>query len=290
MFGQGGQVARALAAAGAPFDLAFAGRARLDLALPGADIAGWIAEARPAAVINAAAYTAVDRAESEPDAAGRLNRDAPIAMARACAEADIPFVHFSTDYVFDGEKGAPYVETDPRRPLNVYGRTKAEGEAGLEALAEAGARLAVIRSSWVFSPGGPGFPQTMLRLGAERGEVSVVDDQIGCPTPASACAEAALALARALLDRQDNARGMFHGAGADAMSWADFAEAIFAQSARRGGPRVNVRRIATHEYKTAAVRPRDARLSSARLESVTDWRAPPLAGALADCFAQMEDA
>jgi dTDP-4-dehydrorhamnose reductase len=280
VFGESGQVARALAAAPGGFELDFAGRDRLDLAASSADIAGLIGAASPAAVINAAAYTAVDRAEQEPDACARLNRDAPAAMARASAARGIPFVHFSTDYVFDGEKGAPYVETDARAPVNVYGRTKAEGETALETLIAAGAPIAVLRSAWVFAAGGSGFLGAMLRLATERDEVSVVADQWGSPTSASACADAALAMTRALLDRDPAAAGVFHAAGPDDASWADFAEAIFAVSDRK--PRV--RRITSADYPTAARRPRDSRLSSAKIAAGFGWRAPPLAEALAACL------
>jgi dTDP-4-dehydrorhamnose reductase len=201
-------------------------------------------------------------------------------MAEVCAARDIPFVHFSTDYVFDGEKGAPYVEADPRRPLNTYGRAKAEGEEALEAVLAGGGRLAAIRTCWVFAPGGGGFLGAMLKAAATRDEVSVVADQIGTPTPASACADAALTLTRALLDRDPAARGMFHAAGRDGFSRADFAEAIFARLERRP----LVRRVATSAFPAAAVRPRDTRLSSAHLESALGWTAPALEAALDACL------
>jgi dTDP-4-dehydrorhamnose reductase len=280
VFGAGGQVARALAAAPGEFALEFAGRKRLDLAGGAPDIAGLIEAAAPAAVINASAYTAVDRAEEEPEACRRLNRDAPAAIGAACTARGIPFVHFSTDYVFDGEKDAPYVEADARAPLNVYGRTKTEGEVALEGLIAAGARIAVIRSAWVFAAGGAGFLGAMLRLAAERDEVSVVADQWGSPTPASACADAALVMTRALLDCDSGAAGVFHAAGSDDASWADFAEAIFALSEHP--PRV--RRITAADYPTVARRPRDSRLSSAKIASAFGWRAPPLSEALAACL------
>ena len=199
VFGRSGQVARELAKVGAPagFELAFAGRETLDLA-SGADPAALIADLAPAAVINAAAYTAVDRAESEPDAAFRLNRDAPAAMAAACARADAPFVHFSTDYVFDGTKPSPYVEDDPVGPTGVYGLSKAEGEAGVLA---AGGAATILRTAWVFSAFGANFVKTMLRLGESRPEVAVVADQLGRPTWAEDCARAALRATQALLDR-----------------------------------------------------------------------------------------
>ena len=278
VFGQRGQVARALAEADSAFERVSAGRDRLDLAAEDADIAGFIAETRPVAVINAAAFTAVDAAETETAAAMRLNRDAPARMAAACAAADIPFVHLSTDYVFDGEKGAPYVETDPRAPINAYGATKAAGETALEAAAARGARLAVIRTSWVFAPGGGGFMGAML--GARgRETVRVVDDQLGSPTPAAACADAALVLAQSLIDRDASAEGLFHAAGGDGVSRAELAEALFARLPQ--APKVI--RVATTELPpTPARRPRDTRLSSANLEAAFGWRAPALADALAD--------
>jgi dTDP-4-dehydrorhamnose reductase len=221
----------------------------------------------------------VDAAEAEPEVCARLNREAPRLIAEACAALDIPFVHLSTDYVFDGEKAAPYVEADPRAPINVYGRTKAEGEAALEAMAPA--RRAVIRTSWVFAAGGGGFLAAMLQAAAERDEARVVDDQRGSPTPASAVADAALTVLRALLDRDPHAESLFHAAGCDGVSRADFAEAIFARTPRR--PRLI--RIATSELApTPARRPRDTRLSSARLETALGWRAPSLAEALDACL------
>jgi dTDP-4-dehydrorhamnose reductase len=281
VFGRGGQVARALATAASPFEPVFAGREQLDLAAAGADIAGLIAEVRPAAVINAAAFTNVDAAESETDACWRLNRDAPARMAEACAAADIPFAHFSTDYVFDGEGGAPYVETDPRAPINAYGLSKAEGEAALEQAAARGARLAVIRTSWVFAPGAGGFMGAMLGA-RNRPEVRVVADQSGSPTPASACAEAALILVQALLDRDPAAEGLFHAAGRDGVSRAELAEALFARLPRRP----SVVGVASSEFPAPAPRPRDTRLSSARLEAAFGWRAPALDDAIAAYLAR----
>lgn len=288
VFGERGQVARALAAAAGGRPLTLAGRDRLDLLDASADIAGLIDAVRPAAVINAAAYTAVDRAETETDACVRLNRDAPTAMARACADRGIPLVHFSTDYVFDGEKGAPYEEPDAPAPLNAYGRAKAEGEAALERAWNGGAPIAVIRTSRVFSAAGSGFLQAMLRLAKAGGEVRAVADQVACPTPAAACAEAASALTEALLANEGNARGFFHAAGAEGVSWAAFAEAIFAASARAGGPSAHVTPVPATAFATAARRPRDSRLACARLEALTDWRAPPLAKSLARCLQEMQ--
>jgi len=288
VFGGQGQVAKALAETGS-FDVELSGRDRLDLAAADADIAGLIASVRPAVVINAAAYTAVDKAETDLEAARRLNRDAPAAMARTCAERDVPFVHISTDYVFDGETGAPYDETSRRNPINAYGLTKAEGEAALEDLARQGARLAVVRSAWVFTADHDGFFKTMLRLARERDEVSVVEDQQSNPTPASACAEATLALAQALLDRDRAAEGLFHAAGAQAMTRADFAEAIFARLAARGARRPNLKRVSSDAFPLPARRPLDTRLVSAKLERATAWRAPDVFTALDACLKRAEN-
>ncbi|HUZ11448.1 MAG TPA: dTDP-4-dehydrorhamnose reductase [Caulobacteraceae bacterium] len=287
VFGRQGQVARALAAHAGRFDLAFAGRERLDLAADAPDVAKVIAETRPDAVINATAYNMVDRAQTDATACERLNRDAPGLMGEACIAAGVAFVHFSTDYVFDGEKGAPYEEDDERRPLSVYGRAKAQGEARLEAMVRQGAPLAIIRTSRVFSPGGTGFLQTMLELARRRDAIEVVCDQFACPTPATACAEAALTICAALASGDRRARGRFHAAGADGLSWADFAEAIFAASAAHGGPSARIVRVAASAFPTPAPRPRDSRLACRRLEAMSDWRAPPLAGALDRCLEAM---
>jgi dTDP-4-dehydrorhamnose reductase len=291
VFGARGQVARALADV-TSFDVELSGRDRLDLGAPSsdlaADIAGVIAAARPAAVINAAAYTAVDKAETDLETARRVNREAPAAMARACADADVPFVHISTDYVFDGETGAPYDETSPRHPINAYGLTKAEGEIELEALAGQGARLAIVRSAWVFTSDGEGFFKTMLRLARERDAVSVVEDQRSNPTPAFACAAATVTLARALLDRDKLAEGLFHAAGAQSMTRADFAEAIFAGLAARGARRPRLARVTSDAFPLPARRPLDTRLVSAKLEAATDWRAPDVGAALSQYLDRVE--
>ncbi len=282
VFGRSGQLARELAKLGAPrgLELDFAGREDFDLAHR--DDPARLIEARaPVAVINAAAYTAVDRAESEPEAAFRLNRDVPAAVARACAERDTPLVHISTDYVFDGTKTEPYVEDDPVCPISVYGRSKAEGEA---AVLRSGARAGVLRTAWLYSAFGSNFVKTMLKLAATRPEIPVVDDQVGRPTWAEDSAGGALRLVQALLDRDDRALGVFHLSGAGDATWADFAEAIFEESALRGGPRPAVRRITTAEYPTPARRPANSRLDCSRITEVLDWRTRPWRGSLAACF------
>ncbi len=225
-------------------------------------------------MINAAAYTAVDKAESEPDAAMALNRDGPAALARACADLDIPLVHISTDYVFDGTKPAPYVETDPKAPISVYGRSKSEGE---DQIAASGARSAVIRTAGVYSSHGTNFLRTMLRLAETRDEIGVVADQVGRPTWAKDLAEASLAVAVRALDRDPAALGVFHYAGAGDASWADFAEAIFTNARARGAKAARVRRITTAEFPTPTKRPANSRLDTSKIEHELglvprDWR------------------
>ena len=284
VLGRNGQVARELAGL-APlpgFDLAFAGRERFDLAT--GDPAALVAEIAPAAVINAAAYTAVDRAESEPDAAFRLNRDIPGALALACAARAIPLVHFSTDYVFDGDKPEPYVEDDPIAPRSVYGRSKAEGEAALLA---AGGLGAILRTSWVYSAYGANFVKTMLRLAETRDELGVVADQLGRPTWARDCAQGALTLVQALLEPSPPALEVFHLSGAGDATWADFAEAIFERSAERGGNKPVVKRIATADYPTPARRPANSRLDCGKIGRVLGVEARPWREGLAGCFEAM---
>jgi dTDP-4-dehydrorhamnose reductase len=286
VLGRSGQVARELAKLGPPkgFELVFAGRERFDL-LGSADPAVLVEALEPAAVINAAAYTAVDKAESEPEAAFRLNREVPAALAQACAVAGVPFVHFSTDYVFDGSKPEPYVEDDPIGPTGVYGRSKAEGEA--EVLA-AGGPAVVLRTSWVFSAFGANFVKTMLRLAQGREEVGVVADQIGRPTWAEDCASAALRAAEALLDGEIAGAQLFHLAGGGDASWADLAEAVFEEAAVRGGRRPVVRRITTADYPTPARRPANSRLECGRIVRELNWTIRPWREGLRDCFKELE--
>lgn len=284
VLGRGGQVARELARV-LPRELAprFAGRETLDLIT--ADVEAFVHDLAPDAVVNAAAYTAVDHAEAEPEAAFRLNRDVPAALARACAARDIPFVHLSTDYVFDGEKGAPYVESDARRPLNVYGRSKAEGEIAVE---EAGGRWTILRTSWLYSAFGSNFVRTMIRLASERDTVDVVADQRGAPTHARDMAQAVLRVLQHDLRGSATARGLFHVAGQGEATWADLAQAAFEESGRRGGVTAKVRRIATSDYPTAARRPADTRLASDRFAAAFGWRPGPWRESLALCFDDME--
>ncbi len=223
-----------------------------DLADP-QHLAGVVREVAPDAVINAAAYTAVDRAESEPEAAFRINGEAPGVLAQACAAAGIPLVHYSTDYVFDGQGSSPYREDDPTAPLGVYGASKLAGEQAIRA---AGGRHLVFRTAWVYAAHSHNFLRTMLRLGAERDELRVVADQVGTPTPAALIAEVtAVALRRALDDTGTS--GTWHLVADGQTSWHGFAEAIFAEAVEAGllprAPRVQA--ITTAEFPTPARRP-----------------------------------
>jgi dTDP-4-dehydrorhamnose reductase len=260
-----------------------AGRDELDLAQPGA-VREAIATLRPDAVINAAAYTAVDKAQTESELAFAINRDGAASLAEAAAKLDAPLVQVSTDYVFSGDKPAPYVETDPKAPLGVYGRSKSEGE---DAVLGAHPRAAVLRTSWVYSPHRANFVKTMLRLGATRGEVRVVADQVGRPTAARDLAAACVAVTERLLAEDQATAGVFHYAGAGDASWADFAEAIFEEAAKHGRAPVRVARITTADYPTPARRPANSRLDTTRIETSLGIRPRPWRDALRECVAEL---
>jgi dTDP-4-dehydrorhamnose reductase len=275
VFGKTGQVARELAAL-AP-DALCLGRDRADLTDPAA-CAAVIAAQRPAAVINAAAWTAVDRAETEEEAATAVNGAAPGAMAQACAAAGVPFIHISTDYVFDGQGTGPFAPDHPTAPLSAYGRSKLAGERAVRA---AGGPHVILRTSWVFSAHGSNFVRTMLRLGAERPVLRVVADQTGGPTPAAAIAAACLTIADRLRT-QPGLSGTHHFAGTPDTTWAGFARAIMAAA----GLPAQVEDITTADWPTPARRPANSRLDCSTLEqsfgiSRPDWR-PALAAVLAD--------
>lgn len=265
VFGQTGQVAQELQRL-MP-DAAFLGRNRVDLSDPDA-AAEAIRETKPEAVINAAAYTAVDKAEEEETLAQAVNGDAPAAMAEACRDLGIPFVHISTDYVFDGSGDAPFKPTDPTGPLGAYGRTKLAGE---EAIRATGSTFAILRTSWVFSAHGGNFVKTMLRLSESRDRLTIVADQIGGPTPAKAIAEACLTIAKEL-QRAPEKSGVYHFSGSPDVSWAGFAREIFA----RAGRGVTVEDIPTADYPTPAKRPLNSRLDCSDLAVFglkrPDWR------------------
>jgi len=267
VFGRTGQVATELARLlPAGVTARFLGREEADLMEPGA-CAARIGDCD--AVVNAAAWTAVDRAEAEEAAATVVNGDAPAAMARACAAQGLPFLHVSTDYVFDGAGDRPCRPDDPTGPLGAYGRSKLAGETGVRG---SGARALILRTSWVVSAHGANFVKTMLRLGRERESLNVVADQIGGPTPAAAIADALIVAARAMA--QGAPGGTYHFAGAPDTSWADFAREIMA----RAGLGCAIHDIPTSAYPTPARRPPNSRLDCSALERDfgiprPDWRA-----------------
>ena len=272
--GREGQVARSLAerAPGHDIELLMLGRPELDLTGPADAIIGAVEAAQPDAIISAAAYTQVDKAESEPDLAFAVNEGGARAVARAAAELEVPLIHLSTDYVFDGSKAEPYIEEDAPAPNGVYGASKLAGEKAVLAEHQ---NTAVLRTAWVYSPFGSNFVKTMLRLAETRDEVTVVADQRGNPTSALDIADAVLSVALSLIDRNEpELRGVFHMTATGEASWADFAQAVFEASARDGGVWANVKRISTAEYPTPAKRPANSRLDCSRLEQVHGFRLP----------------
>ncbi|ABD06274.1 dTDP-4-dehydrorhamnose reductase [Rhodopseudomonas palustris HaA2] len=274
--GRHGQVARSLLErAPADIDIVPLARPEVDLQQPRA-VAEAMAAARPDAVVNAAAYTAVDLAETEAELAHRINEAGAGAVAAAAARLGIPVVHLSTDYVFDGSLSRPYREDDETGPLGVYGASKLAGE---RAVAAGNPDHAILRTAWVYSPFGKNFVRTMLTLAETRDELSIVCDQRGAPSYALDIADGIFTVVRNLLARPDDAalRGVFHMTGRGDTDWAGFAEAIFACSADAGGPAARVKRIATSDYPTAARRPANSRLDTARLAArhgvrLPDWR------------------
>lgn len=272
--GREGQVARSLVERGSARDVEIVclGRPEIDLAGHADPIVDAVRDAAPDVIVSAAAYTQVDKAESEPDLAFAVNAEGPRAIARAASELGVPLIHLSTDYVFDGTKAAPYVEEDATGPTGAYGASKLAGE---EAVLAGHYNSTVLRTAWVYSPFGSNFVKTMLRLAGDRDEVSVVADQRGSPTSALDIADGVLSVAANLRRWQNpELRGIFHMAGAGEATWADFAEAIFAISMDLGGPAARVKRIPTSEYPTPAKRPANSRLDTGKLERVHGVRLP----------------
>ena len=274
--GREGQLVRALCerGAGGHFEIFALGRPELDLAGPSGALVDAVGAARADVIVSAAAYTQVDKAESEPELAFAVNAEGPRGLADAALALGIPIIHLSTDYVFDGSKSAPYDEDDATGPQGAYGASKLAGE---RSVLSQNPNSAVLRTAWVYSPFGSNFVKTMLRLARDRDEVSVVADQRGNPTSALDIADGVLAVARNLLDNEDPAlRGTFNMTAKGEASWAEFAEAVFAASASLGGPGAKVRHITTSDYPTPARRPANSRLDSSRLArihgvSLPDW-------------------
>jgi len=287
VIGREGQVARALAerapAHGAKAVLL--GRPKLDLADP-SGIEDILLDTGGDLIVNSAAYTAVDQAESEPELAEAINGIGAGAVAGAAATMNVPVIQISTDYVFDGAAGRPYREEDETRPLGVYGSSKLLGE---QAVADATGNHAILRTAWIYSPFGKNFVRTMLRLAADRDEIGVVADQVGSPTSALDIADGVLAVGKNLVEKpQDSAlRGIFHMAGEGFASWADFAQEIFAASTRLGGPGARVRPIATADYPTPAKRPANSRLDCGKLASIHGVALPPWQTSLEPCIRRL---
>lgn len=284
--GNKGQVALALAALErSDLEIVTLGRPDLDIT-DRASVERVLSSVRPDVVVNTAAYTDVDKAESELDLALAVNREGAGHVASAAAAIACPIIHFSTDYVFSGTKPTPYREDDHTGPLGVYGRSKLAGE---EAVAAANPAHAILRTAWVYSPFGRNFVKTMLRLAGERDAINVVSDQLGTPTSAAFLAAAVAEIARYILadPKGTGWRGIFHVVAGGATDWAGFAEEIFRQSAKRGGPTATVKRITTADYKTAAVRPSNSRLDVSRFRTVFGVEPSPWQNDVGDCVAAL---
>lgn len=273
--GPSGQVARHLSALDtAEFKISVLGRPDVDLTAK-ASLEAAITAVRPQVVINCGAYTAVDQAEKEPDLARAINADGPANLSAACAAMDIPLIHLSTDYVFDGAKTSPYIESDPTAPKSVYGITKLAGEV---AVAGSGARHVILRVSWIHAPEGKNFVRTMLRLAGARDRLDVVADQIGRPTYAPHLAIALRDIAARLVLDPEAPTGLFHLTGSgEPCSWRQFAETVFTASEVRGGPSAKADPIPTSAYPTPAKRPANSVLDCTLINTayglvLPDWK------------------
>jgi dTDP-4-dehydrorhamnose reductase len=279
LFGKGGQVGWELQRSLAPLgELVAPDRASRDLCGDLADARGLaqaVADVRPDVIVNAAAYTAVDRAEAEPELARAINSVAPGVLARAAGQVGALMIHYSTDYVFDGGGTRPWREDDPTAPLNVYGRTKLEGERQVAAQAP---RHLVLRTSWIYGARGSNFAKTMLRLAAERPRLEVVDDQFGAPTGADLVADVTAHALRAVL-AQPQLGGLYHLAAAGETSWHGYARFVLEQASGAGVPLqaspTSIEAVTSARYPAAARRPRNSRLDTTRLQAAFGVVMPP---------------
>lgn len=281
--GAAGQLGRALVQQGrdAGFDIVATDLPELDICRE-MQVAGALAQERPALVINAAAYTRVDDAESHPDAAFRINRDAAAILAAACRSAGIPMIHVSTDYVFDGLKQTPYLESDPVSPVGVYARSKAAGEKAIRSLLPA---HVIVRTSWLFGLYGHNFVKTMLHLGKKEKRIPVVADQFGCPTSAQALAQALLEIAGQIAAGRTIDWGIYHFCGRGITTWYQFALKIFELAARVGYPgRPEPVPVSTGQYPTAARRPPCSALDCRRIGQAFGIRPAPWEQDLAEAL------
>lgn len=258
-------------------------RKAADLSQP-EELRAMIRRLGPAVILNAAAYTAVDRAESEPELAMTINGDAPRVLAEEAVKLRALLVHYSTDYVFDGSKKSPWVETDKTGPMNTYGRTKLAGESAIQ---EVGGKCLILRTSWVYGPHGHNFLRTMLWLGGERDQLKIVDDQFGAPTSSSAIADAT----RAVVDKamtNEHEFGVYHMTCGGETTWCRFAQEIFTQHQRQNGEKVpQVIPILSSEYPTPAARPANSVLSNEKLKTVFGLALPDWQSALVEVIGQL---
>ena len=285
VFGRMGQVAtelrRATWAEGLVVECL--GRESVDVARSSA-VRDAVAGSHSAVVVHAAAYTAVDKAESEPEVAFAVNRDGAAHLAEACSEAGVPLIHISTDYVFDGKKNGAYLEDDPVNPINVYGASK---EAGERAVRQGLAAHVILRTAWVYSPHGHNFVKSMLRLGREHDKLTVVDDQRGCPTGAADVARAIVAIASQLVAGKRDGFGTFHFCSAGVTTWYGIACAIFELAAAHGAKAPRVKPIATTDYPTPAVRPKNSVLDCSRIGRVYGIMQRPWRDGLIECIEEL---
>jgi dTDP-4-dehydrorhamnose reductase len=283
--GASGQLARALARFSAVLDhpVVCRGRPEADLANP-ASLQKAFDELTPVAVVNAAAYTAVDKAEEEPEESIAANAAGPETLATLCDERGLPFIHVSTDYVFDGAKRRPYTESDTLAPLGVYGVSKAQGEAAIRRVCP---RHVILRTSWLYGMEGRSFLTTMLRLGETRDELSIVDDQHGTPTWTHDVAGAICTITRQLIaERREDAWGTYHLTSAGETTWFGFAREIFRLAAARGSKVPRLKPIATKDYPTLAKRPPYSVLDTSKIRSAFAISLPGWQESLAQCFAE----
>jgi dTDP-4-dehydrorhamnose reductase len=278
VFGKNGQVgSRLTRLLGIDSELTACGRDDVDLS-DASGLRALIDSARPDVIVNAAAYTAVDQAEQEPQLAAAVNAEAPRVIAEQAKQLDALFVHFSTDYVFDGTASDPYLETDPTNPINVYGATKQAGEA---AVVRTGGRYLVLRTSWVFSSSGRNFLNTVRRLVQERPSLSIVNDQVGSPSLADDLAAATVKIVNTVTNSNENLYGTYHLTGDGSTSWYDFARAIVAGV---GSHRVSVTPIATADYPTPARRPQYSVLNTDKVRQRLGVIMPSWRDAVARCL------
>lgn len=276
VLGRSGQLARAFSRLGGEGQSVLClGRPDLDFRDPDA-VEAQVLAMKPDAVINAAAYTQVDAAEEDEAGAREVNALGPEAAARACRRLGAPFLHISTDYVFDGGKGSPYGPQDPIAPLNAYGRTKAEGEARIQ---DANPEVLIVRTSWLYAEEGSNFLRTMLRLAQSRAAIDVVADRFGSPTWATDLASACLVAVQS-----SGANGVYHFAGEGCTSWAQFASAIFEEAGKRGWPVAAVRPIPASDYPARAARPINSALDSRAFLQRFGVAARPWRASLQECL------